>query len=101
MAQPYELGGLSTESGRAAFIITIISILLVTLTLGLRVWASILSRRRLMAHDYLYFTGYVFALAYSSQFLYGIYPGVMGMHIEDATRLYPDRTVRVFKVIPS
>ncbi|KAL3478432.1 hypothetical protein BJX99DRAFT_256553 [Aspergillus californicus] len=95
----YPLGGLSTQPGRAAFIVTVISMVLVTLSLSLRIWAKTTCRRRFMAHDYLYFAGYVVAIGYSAQFLYGIYPNVIGMHLEDATRLYPDRLERALKII--
>ncbi|KAL6231480.1 hypothetical protein BDW75DRAFT_243869 [Aspergillus navahoensis] len=95
----YPLGGLSTQPGRAAFIVTIISMVLVTISLALRIWAQTIRRRRFMAHDYLYFSGYVVAIGYSAQFLYGIYPNVMGMHLEDAIRLYPDRLEKALKII--
>ncbi|KAL4748732.1 hypothetical protein BDW72DRAFT_205343 [Aspergillus terricola var. indicus] len=97
----YPLGGLSTQPGRAAFIVTTISMVLVTITLALRIWAKSIRRRRFMTHDYLYFAGYVMAIGYAAQFLYGIYPNVMGMHLEDAIRLYPDRLETALKIIAS
>ncbi|KAJ0414035.1 hypothetical protein BJY00DRAFT_319216 [Aspergillus carlsbadensis] len=94
-------GGLSTQPGRASFIVTAISMVLVTLSLVLRLWAKFLRRRRFMTHDYLYFASYVLAMGYSALFLYGIYPNVIGMHQEDAVRLYPDRLVRTLKIVAS
>lgn len=93
----FPLGGLSTSAGRAAFIVTIVSMVLVSLGLVLRIWATVRVSRGFKVHDYFYYPGYIFAIAYSAQFLYGIYPNVIGMHIEDA-KLYPDRLQTVLKV---
>ncbi|KAL4986839.1 hypothetical protein BDW68DRAFT_178432 [Aspergillus falconensis] len=95
----YPLGGLSTQAGRAAFIVTVTSMALVTVTVMLRIWAKMIRRRNFMTHDYLYFSGYIMAIGYSAQFLYGIYPNVIGMHLEDAMRLYPNRLEIALKII--
>ncbi|KAL4941179.1 hypothetical protein BDV06DRAFT_229847 [Aspergillus oleicola] len=95
----YPHGGLSTNPGRTAFIITIISMVLISIGLVLRIWAELISRRRFKAHDYFYFAGFVFAIGYSTQFLYGIYPNVMGMHLADEMRLYPVRLESASKII--
>ncbi|KAJ0417853.1 hypothetical protein BJY00DRAFT_303147 [Aspergillus carlsbadensis] len=94
-------GGLSTPLGKTAFSITIVSLVLVSITLVLRIWAKIIRRRRFMSYDYFYFVGYVFAVGYSAAFLYGVYPLVMGMHMADAMRLYPDRVEETLKVLSS
>lgn len=77
---------------------TVISMVLVTISLALRLWAKFIRRRRFMTHDYTYFAAYVMSVGYSAQFLYGISPNVIGMHLEDAVRLYPDRVTRALKV---
>lgn len=98
MADTYPLGGLSTSIGQTAFITTIISVILVTIVLILRITAKLVSRRPFKAHDYIYFVAYIFAVCYSAQFLAGIHPGVIGIHIDDAVRLYPDQLKSVLKV---
>ncbi|KAL2848436.1 hypothetical protein BJY01DRAFT_246448 [Aspergillus pseudoustus] len=95
----YTQSGLSTSAGRAGFITTIVLLIVLTAGLVLRVWVQTRKRRRVQAHDYLYFAGYVFAVGYSTNFLYGIYPGGFGMHLQDFMRLYPERTVPLLKVI--
>lgn len=100
MASEFPQGGLSTQPGRAAFIVTVISMVLVTISLALSIWAKFIRRRRFVTHDYIYFAAYVMSVGYSAQFLYGISPNVIGMHLEDAVRLYPDRVTRALKVWP-
>ncbi|KAL4899952.1 hypothetical protein BDW74DRAFT_183267 [Aspergillus multicolor] len=95
----YPLGGLSTQAGRAAFIVTVVSMALVTVALVLRIYAKMVRRRNFMAHDYLYFGGYIMAIGYSAQFLYVICPNVIGMRLEDAMRLYPHRLEIALKII--
>lgn len=94
----YPLGGLSTGPGKSAFIVTIISMVLVTICVGLRVWLSIVNPRPFGFMGYFYYAGYIVAMAYSAQFLWGICPNAIGMHIMTAMTLYPDRVVNALKV---
>ncbi|GLA55347.1 hypothetical protein AnigIFM63604_001995 [Aspergillus niger] len=95
----YPLGGLSTGPGKSAFVVTIISMVLVTICVGLRVWLSIINPRPFGFMGYFYYAGYIVAMAYSAQFLWGICPNAIGMHIMTAMTLYPDRVVNALKIV--
>ncbi|KAJ5618247.1 hypothetical protein N7528_006890 [Penicillium herquei] len=95
----YPHGGLSTHNGRSAFIVTTISMVVVTLCLGLRVWVRLVRPRPMVLMDYFYAAGYVFAIVYSAIFLFGI-SNVIGVPLMSAYALYPKKLEISLKVCP-
>ncbi|KAJ5660211.1 hypothetical protein N7507_006662 [Penicillium longicatenatum] len=94
----YPHGGLSTPHGRSAFIVTTVSMAIITVFLGLRIWVVTKSPRPLAPMDYFYFAGYIFAIVYSSIFLWGI-TNAIGVPLMAAYTLYPAKVETSLKAV--
>ncbi|KAL3495821.1 hypothetical protein BJX62DRAFT_195160 [Aspergillus germanicus] len=96
---PFPYSGLQTLGGRGCFFTTIVALVILFVGAVLRVWVQIKRHRPAQAHDYFYFAGFFMAIAYSTTFLYAIYPLGLEMFDYEFARVYPNRAVRLLKLI--
>ncbi|KAL4899188.1 hypothetical protein BDW74DRAFT_183931 [Aspergillus multicolor] len=96
---PFPYSGLETSGGRGCFVTTIVALVILCAGAVLRVWVQVKRRRPVKAHDYFYFAGFVMAIAYSTTFLYAIYPLGLEMFDYEFAAVYPNRAMRLLKLI--